>query len=303
MITPAQVQAAYIRACYLDIEALKPGNVSHCAPGHHMEAAAFKASAQVTAPVLAGTGIQLGQRIYEAVAATKSTVGCNTNLGIILLCAPLAQAALNHAGGSFRTTVADVLQETTVDDTEKVYQAIRLAAPGGLGASPAHDVAADPAVNLRTAMSHAASWDQIASEYANSFEGLWDRVLPTLDAALERWGGDLRWATTDLYLYLLANQPDTHVCRRNGTRAAQELCDQASSMHRLFLNSENRAFVRRELERMDGCLKNAGINPGTTADLVVAGHCLARLRDSRALFAGAHPGSTSGSIGFRQGVV
>ena len=290
MTTPEQVRAAYLQACDLDLAALKPGNVSNYTPGHHMDAVAFRTSAQASAPMLADPNKKLGERVYAAVAATRRSVHCNTNLGIILLCAPIAQAALDDPSGSLRDTLAGLLQQTTVEDTEQVYQAIRLAAPGGLGASPDHDVADTPVVDLRTAMARAESWDQIASEYASGFQGLWDRVLPYLDEALERWENDLLRATTDLYLSLLAEQPDTHVRRRNGAGAAQDLCDQAKAMRRLFLDFENPANVDRELECMDFRLKNAGINPGTTADLVVAGHFLARLRDVRADSAGMHPG-------------
>ncbi len=290
MITPQQVQAAYLRACDLDVAALKPGNVSNYAPGHHMEAVAFRTSAQASAPMLAAPRKNLGERIYAAVAATRRSVNCNTNLGIILLCAPMAQAALDDSGGPLRETLADLLVQTTVRDTEQVYQAIRLAAPGGLGASPDHDVTDTPTVDLRTAMARAVSWDQIASEYATGFQGLWDRVLPYLEDALERWDNDLLRATTDLYLSLLAEQPDTHVRRRNGARVAKDLCDQAKAMRRVFLQGGNEACVDRELESMDSRLKKAGINPGTTADLVVAGHFLARLRDIRADSAGDYPG-------------
>lgn len=291
MIIPGQVQAAYLRACDLDVAAFKPGNVSDYAPGHYMDAVAFRTSAQESAVVLADPDKKLGERVYAAVAATRRSVPCNTNLGIILLCAPMAQATLDDPRGFLRDTLARLLhQQTTVADTENVYQAIRLAAPGGLGSSPEHDVADAPVVDLRTAMARAESWDQIASEYASGFSGLWDRVLPYLDEALERWENDLLRATTDLYLYLLATQPDTHVRRRNGARAAQDLCDEANSMRRRFLDPKHSAHVDRELECMDFRLKKAGINPGTTADLVVAGHFLARLCDIRADSAGMHPG-------------
>lgn len=291
MITPGQIRAAYLRACDLDVAAFKPGNVSDYAPGHYMDAVAFRTSAQESAVVLADPDKKLGERVYAAVEATRKSVTCNTNLGIILLCAPMAQATLDDPCGCLRENLERLLHQlTTVEDTENVYQAIRLAAPGGLGSSPEHDVAEAPAVDLRTAMARADSWDQIASEYASGFKGVWDRVLPYLDEALDRWYPDLLRATTDLYLFLLATQPDTHVRRRNGARTAQDLCDEAKSMRRRFLAYKDPGHVDRELESMDFRLKKAGINPGTTADLVVAGHFLARLRDVRADSAGTCPG-------------
>ncbi len=54
----------------------------------------FISSAEASAQHIADpkpTG--LGQRILKAISAThQEAVGCNTNLGIVLLCAPLAQA-------------------------------------------------------------------------------------------------------------------------------------------------------------------------------------------------------------------
>ena len=40
-----------------------------------------------------GPGARVGQRIEAAMRATWAVAGCNTNLGILLLCAPVARAA------------------------------------------------------------------------------------------------------------------------------------------------------------------------------------------------------------------
>jgi len=292
MMPPQQVQAAYLKACDLDVAAPKPGNVSDYAPGHDMDAEVFRISAQASAPPLANPNASLGERVLTAVTASQNSVNCNSNLGIILLCAPIAQAAFSGCKRTLRESLLDVLEKTTVDDAQKVYRAIRLATPGGLGASPEHDVANTPHVDLRTAMARAISWDQIAGEYASGFAGLWDRVLPHLDAALARWKYDLLRATTDLYLALLAEEPDTHVRRRHGDHAARQLCHQAELMRRIFLNFKDPVKVDHALQCMDLRMKAARINPGTTADLVVAGHFLAQLHAPGAEFAGMRPGHT-----------
>jgi triphosphoribosyl-dephospho-CoA synthase len=89
----ALVAAAFVAACEAELDAPKPGNVHHFAPGHGMAAQDFIASARAAAPHIAAPGASVGARILGAVDATWDAVGQNTNLGIILLCAPLAHAA------------------------------------------------------------------------------------------------------------------------------------------------------------------------------------------------------------------
>jgi triphosphoribosyl-dephospho-CoA synthase len=56
----------------------------------------FRISAQQSAEPITRAANGLGERIYYAVKATREAVGCNTNLGIILLCAPLLLAKLKN---------------------------------------------------------------------------------------------------------------------------------------------------------------------------------------------------------------
>ena len=63
----------------------------------------------------------------------------NTNLGILLLCAPLAAAA-ERGGTDLEATLAGILKNLDRGDAEQVFRAIRLANPGGLGEVPRYDV-------------------------------------------------------------------------------------------------------------------------------------------------------------------
>ena len=91
-VSPEQLGELYRQACEVDVQAFKPGNVSVYADGHDMTVADFRTSAKVSAEPLCNPDYSLGEKIYYAVKATREAVGCNTNLGIILLCAPLIQA-------------------------------------------------------------------------------------------------------------------------------------------------------------------------------------------------------------------
>ena len=117
----------------------------------------FLCSAEVAAPAIAAEGEPVGRRILGAVEATRAAVGQNTNLGILLLCAPLALAAERAAGpAALWPALEEVLAGLTVDDARLAYRAIRLASPGGLGRSDAADVQDEPAITLLEAMRLAA---------------------------------------------------------------------------------------------------------------------------------------------------
>ena len=157
------------KACRLDVIACKPGNVSLNAAGHGMTAADFLLSARACVPHLVRTDISVGEIIYTSVAATRAAVGCNTNLGIILLLAPLARTvnilmSRGHgdASGRFRATLAEVLESLTVDDTRWCFEAIRTARPAGLGQAAANDVFDPPAAALKEVMRGAVERDSIA---------------------------------------------------------------------------------------------------------------------------------------------
>jgi hypothetical protein len=86
------IAAAFLEACLEELAAPKPGNVHVHAPGHRMTVEDFVRSAEVSAPLLCRAGAPLGRRILDAATATREAVGQNTNLGMLLLCAPLAMA-------------------------------------------------------------------------------------------------------------------------------------------------------------------------------------------------------------------
>ncbi len=94
----------------------------------------FLASAAAIGPVFAESGSEpLGCSIRRAVEATVRHTRSNTNLGIVLLLAPLARAARMAGERPLRDRLAAVLAATTVADARETFAAIRLANPGGLG--------------------------------------------------------------------------------------------------------------------------------------------------------------------------
>ena len=263
-----RIAAAFVAACRDELEAPKPGNVHLFAGGHRMTAEDFRRSAEAAAAPLAASGSRVGERILRAVEATGAAVGQNTNLGIILLCAPLAAAAEDTAK-ELRNAVNDVLDGLDVEDAELAFRAIVLAAPAGLGSASEHDVRAPATVTLRAAMTAAANRDRIAYQFSHRFSDIFDRGLPEYEAAIRRWA-EPKWATLAVYLSFLAYIPDTHVTRKFGAERADALQHEAAEYRQRLQSTDAPHALLVELMAWDAALKARGINPGTSADLTVA---------------------------------
>ena len=273
-VVALDIAAAAQLACLLEVSAPKPGNVS---PGRHFRDARYEdflASSIAVGPALGTAGDRsLGETIHRAVEGTRTWTLTNTNLGIVLLLAPLARAAARTgvpvSPDTLRVSVRGVLTETTVDDAREAYAAIRLAAPGGLGRTDAQDVAAEPTVPLLDAMRLAAHRDRTAREYDSAFATTFTVGVPTLDQALR---DGLAWedAIVETFLSLLADAADTHIGRRAGEATAARVSEQARTV--LNAGGVRSPAGRAALQEMDAGLRDArnSVNPGTTADLTAA---------------------------------
>lgn len=273
----ASLAAAYNSACLAELEALKPGNVHIFADGHGMVVADFIRSAEASAPVIAAPGVSVGQRIFSAIEASWKVTGCNTNLGIVLLCAPILHAALTSEKPGLRESLQDVLRGLTVADAELAFRAIVQASPAGLGKSAQHDVHAAPAVTLLAAMQEARQRDLVAMQYANGFADIFDFGVNRYREYAQRWQYP-SWAITALYLGFLARFPDSHIVRKHGQAIALGVQQEAAMHEQALLKLENPKNYQRDLFRFDADLKRRGLNPGTSADLTVASLFVASLK-------------------------
>jgi triphosphoribosyl-dephospho-CoA synthase len=261
-----QIAAAAQLACLLEVSAPKPGNVSPEHDFHDTRYEDFLASAIAIGPAFAEAGRRpLGATIRRAVEDTARWSRRNTNLGIVLLLAPLAKAAC-LTGGSLRERLSRVLAGTTVTDAEEAYAAIRLAQPGGLGRSASEDVAQPPTVTLREAMRLAAKRDTVAREYVTDFAVTFDIGTPAIRTARSS-GLTWRDATMEGYLALLAAVPDTHVTRKLGPDEAARISGRARAV--MEAGGVRTAAGRATIAALDTELRDAknSRNPGTTADL------------------------------------
>jgi triphosphoribosyl-dephospho-CoA synthase len=276
-------------ACVLEVSAEKPGNVTRYEDFWDTGLSHFVVSAVAVGPAfLDASRAPVGETILRAVRDTQRLVNTNTNLGIVLLLAPLAKAAgLNHPEG-LHAGIRQVLNEVTVEDAKLAYEAIRIARPGGLGKLDRYDVRGEPQVDitLREAMGLAQSRDAVAREYVTDFEITFEIGYPTLHQ-LSQAGHRFSDIIVQTSLTILSQVPDTLIARKKGADVAKEVSRRAQQVLKMggMLSEQS----RREVRRFDQSLrdKKHSLNPGTTADLTTAslfvflteGGALARLPD------------------------
>lgn len=272
------VAAAFVWACLAELDAPKPGNVHAFAGGHRMTTGDFIRSAQAAAAPLSAAGARVGARILGAVEATFAAVGANTNLGIILLCAPLAAAAeADVEGAQLRAALEQILRGLDIEDAGLAFRGIVKAAPAGLGRSSRHDVFAPAKVSLLQAMAEAADRDRVARQYTTNFADIFELGLPLFDAARNAQV-ETKWATLAVFLGFLTAFPDTHIVRKLGAAKAAQVQREAGKFQSRLRAAENPAEILPALLAWDTTLKADGVNPGTSADLTVATLFAHRLR-------------------------
>lgn len=272
-----RIRDTFMFACLTELRALKPGNVHAFADGHRMTVRDFERSAEAAAEPLCRPRAEVGERIRGAVAASWAAVGCNTNLGIILLAAPLVAAAEIADAPILRERVAATLDRLTVDDAIAAYAAIAMARPAGLGRIARQDIAEQPTVTLKEAMRLASDRDRIALQYVTVYEDIFTFGVPRLRAAAPETG--IERATTLAYMDFLAAFPDSHIQRKHGAAIASEVLQEAGAVRRAIMNRACTDDIEADLLAFDRSLKSRGINPGTSADLTVASLLVLKLEN------------------------
>jgi triphosphoribosyl-dephospho-CoA synthase len=249
----------------------KPGNVSRGRDLPGLTYRDFLLSATLIGPVFRRRAARggVGRLILEAIGATRRVVPGNTNLGLVLLLAPLAAAAARPGRGALRRRLRAVLRRLDRRDARDAYRAIRLAAPGGLGRVRAQDLSRPPTRGLLACMRLAARRDAIAREYAGGFRTTFERTLPLLLRLRERHV-PASAAIVQTYLGQLAAENDSLIVRRHGAAAARRVRREAGTVWRA--GGILTARGRRLAARLDRRLRTARppLNPGTTADLTAA---------------------------------
>jgi triphosphoribosyl-dephospho-CoA synthase len=254
-------------ACIWEATARKPGNVHRFRDFADTTYLDFIASAAVLGSFIAAAGdLSVSMIVGDTVRLRRHVAARNTNLGMALLLAPLAKARPHP---DYRASVREVLRGLTQADTTVVYDAIRLAQPGGLGTVAEQDIHDEPTLPLREAMALAADRDLIARQYADDFAEVFDDGAPAVLAGIERTGC-VEGGLIHAHLHLMAKYPDSLIARKRGADEARESAQRAAAV--LETDWPHTPEGRRQMRHLDDWLRAVGHqrNPGTTADLVAA---------------------------------
>lgn len=280
-------------ACLLEVTAPKPGNVHRGADFEDVTFVDFATSAVVLGQVIqAYADLPLGETVLRAVEETRATVGTNTNLGMVLLIVPLAKVARANPGEQLSTDlVRSYLATLSNRDAANVFEAIRVARPGGLGNSIHMDVnsQADDEVDLLEAMKIAAERDSVARQYATGF---CDVIHDYLDRIVlcRRKSGNLIQGLVIAHVVSLSRELDSLIVRKCGQEVAMHAQMMANRALELLTpdwtgpgahQGDVESFWNAVAD-LDFWLRSDGHrrNPGTTADLIAA-----------SLFVGIHNGT------------
>jgi triphosphoribosyl-dephospho-CoA synthase len=262
-------------ACLWEATARKAGNVHPQRSFADLNYNDFVVSAVAIAPLFQRCdALTVGQLILFCMHRTQRVVRTNTNLGIVILLAPLALTRSEN----LREGLGAILDNLSIKDSEQVYEAIRLAHAGGLGEVTEQDVRAKPTLPLRAVMALAQDCDLIARQYVNGFRDVFDDGLPALLRGLHTFG-NLEDAIVGAHLELLARNSDSLIERKCGPAIAQEASRRARAV--LDAGWPLTETGQRAFADFDNWLRADGNrrNPGTSADLVTA--CIfAALRDN-----------------------
>ena len=228
---------------------------------------------------------ELGRFILQAVDETNKWIETNTNLGIMMMCIPIAAAASISGGfDEIQENVGRLMDATTVDDAVNLYDAINIADAGGMGDQEEFDVMSEKAkdelrANNQTmydVLEISAGWDRLANELTNKMPVCFEIGYPTF---YNFWESSddvdaINMATVLTFMTVLSQIPDTLISRKYGDETAESVSQKAAEILKF---KDDDSFVEKLLEFDDYLFEN-GYNPGTTADLTAASIFLSYLK-------------------------
>lgn len=237
----------------------------------------------------------VGKHILRAVKDTLAwQSGGNVNLGTIFLFVPLAVAAgitlLNGRviASELRRDVKKVMENTTINDTLAVYEAVGIANPGGLGKVEKYDVTDElskslirkDGVVLQDVFRISAGWDDISKEWITGMKITFEVGYPTFVKVYDD-SKDVNIATVHTFLEILSNYPDSLIQRKMNREKAVEVSEKVAKILEEggLLKETGKTMcwkLDEELSRFQGKL-----NPGTTADLTASSIFVALLEGFR----------------------
>jgi triphosphoribosyl-dephospho-CoA synthase len=278
LLKPSYIARCAVLAMALEVSGTpKPGNIDRDHDYEDTKFEDFLAAAIGVFPVLehACRHGRIGELILEATEESISwQPGGNTHFGAYILLFPLIKAAY-ASPGDIQNAAINIVKETTVEDAVEFYRAfgkvkVKVKGSEDLDVSDASslDDIRKRGLTLFDIMEISARNDMVAREWVNGFS----RTFKAAGLIRgRRDSGTLNDAIVLTYLELLADEPDTFVAKKYDM-------DRALYVQGLAIDVLDRRMTLNELSCR---LYREKINPGSTADIVIAGIFIALLGGMR----------------------
>ncbi|WP_407356987.1 triphosphoribosyl-dephospho-CoA synthase [Methanolobus sp. WCC5] len=272
----------------------KPGNVHRQSDYDDTRYEHFLASAAAVSPVVeeassntTGVGSFISKAVTESVLWQK---GGNTHFGAFILMMPLAMAAgeLLQEDDTFtiRQLVESayrIVRNSSTTDSVDFYSCFEAA---GVRVNPADefdlrdrdaiDQIHEKDMTLYKLMDIARGYDIIANEWVTGFK----RCSLCADILINGMNGfyapkikaDINDVTVYAFLKILSEDEDTFISTKHDTKTAAYVSDRANLiLEEMYKTDEAFTSILPLIRKLDNDLLERKINPGSTADIVIAG--------------------------------
>jgi triphosphoribosyl-dephospho-CoA synthase len=274
---PSHIARCAQLAMLLEVSATpKPGNIDRDHNYTDTRFEHFLASAVGVYPVLekaAGSKSGVGSLIQEAVhESSKWQKGGNTHFGAFLLLIPLVMAAGRcDSTKCLKEQVRKVVRETTVEDAIELYRAFSHARVKvkpvddlDLGDVASPDKIQERGLTLFNLMEISSGYDMLAEEWTNGFKKTFESAA-SIQNKVKKYG--INDAVVLTFMELLSRNKDTFIQTKFDSKKAEEVSLRAKEI----LQKGDLEKVKDEIHAFDKFLLSEGINPGSTADIIIAG--------------------------------
>jgi triphosphoribosyl-dephospho-CoA synthase len=273
-MNPEYIAQCACLAMALEVSATpKPGNVDREHDYQDTRYEHFLASAFAVYPVIREAAAQkksFGALLKKAVEeSNRWQQGGNTHFGALLLLIPLAMAEGSIAEAE------DIVKHTTVADAICFYQAfkharVRVPQVEELSLQDEGAIAQIKQENrtLYQLMEIAEDYDEVAREWTQGFP--LTQQAHRLLLHHTRRGCCINQAIVQSFLEILKEHPDTFIQTKHGRQTALRTSEQAALLVER-IGKHGYASTVQEIKAFDEALVAEKINPGSTADIIIAG--------------------------------
>ena len=294
-------RCAQLAMCLEVSSSPKPGNIDRFDDYEDTRYEHFLASAISMYPVIEeasgcddGAGRLIKNAVIESVSWQK---GGNTHFGAIILLIPLAMAAGRLLSGKDGFTIEEltgtaheIVRNTDPSDAADFYSCFEAA---GVKVNPVDefdlqdegsiDKLQEKAVSLYDLMEIASGYDLIANEWTSGFKRCAqcaEMVIKGMNSALfdGRLNADINDIVVYSFLKLLSENEDTFITTKFDSKTANYVSERAqTTINNLYNNDFDFNKTLPSIRELNTELLERRINPGSTADIIIAGLFIALL--------------------------